>query len=259
MHTLRGAPISGRRYAIVVLLAKAEHPVGSHRTMLAGGPLGREQARAVPSPLDANATSACYPVPARRSCAVCRPPVHHVTSVTPRRNASRVRASMPVPGRRTESHARRLGPRARPVSGHAGRLPVLTQSRFDRAAIFRFFTPGFGRDRPPPTHADATAGRGISLVSAAAGARARFRHKCAVCASQTRSGCRTGNFVGAICGARRFTISFIGTASAVAATRRPPNGDPRGTQRIMLRGRPKTVDSYRAGGPNRDKPHFGGA
>lgn len=138
--------------------------------MLAGGPLGREQARAVPSPLDANATSACYPVPARRSCAVCRPPVHHVTSVTPRRNASRVRASMPVPGRRTESHARRLGPRARPVSGHAGRLPVLTQSRFDRAAIFRFFTPGFGRDRPPPTHADATAGRGISLVSAAAGA-----------------------------------------------------------------------------------------
>ncbi|PHP85215.1 hypothetical protein CFB52_032595 [Burkholderia sp. AU18528] len=31
------------------------------------------------------------------------------------------------------------------------------------------------------------------------------------------------------------------------------------TQQFMLRGWPKTVDSYRAGGPNRDKPHFGDA
>ncbi|WP_155630238.1 hypothetical protein [Burkholderia cepacia] len=31
------------------------------------------------------------------------------------------------------------------------------------------------------------------------------------------------------------------------------------TQQFMLRGRLKTVDSYRAGGPNRDKPHFGDA
>ncbi|OXI64665.1 hypothetical protein CFB81_32340 [Burkholderia sp. AU28863] len=31
------------------------------------------------------------------------------------------------------------------------------------------------------------------------------------------------------------------------------------TQQFMLRGRLKTVDSYRAGRPNRDKPHFGDA
>ncbi|KAB0638069.1 hypothetical protein F7R21_20510 [Burkholderia latens] len=31
------------------------------------------------------------------------------------------------------------------------------------------------------------------------------------------------------------------------------------TQQFMLRGRLKTVDSYRTGGPNRDKPHFGDA
>ncbi|RQT40945.1 hypothetical protein DF135_06335 [Burkholderia cepacia] len=31
------------------------------------------------------------------------------------------------------------------------------------------------------------------------------------------------------------------------------------TQQFMLRGRLKTADSYRAGGPNRDKPHFGDA
>ncbi|WP_080409995.1 hypothetical protein [Burkholderia ubonensis] len=32
-----------------------------------------------------------------------------------------------------------------------------------------------------------------------------------------------------------------------------------GTQQIMLRRRPKTVESYRAAAPNRDNPHFGGA
>jgi len=32
-----------------------------------------------------------------------------------------------------------------------------------------------------------------------------------------------------------------------------------GTQQFMLRGPLKTVDSYRAGHPNRDKPHFGDA
>ncbi|RQT37305.1 hypothetical protein DF037_00780 [Burkholderia contaminans] len=31
------------------------------------------------------------------------------------------------------------------------------------------------------------------------------------------------------------------------------------TQQIMLRRAPKTVDSYRAGRSNRDKPHFGDA
>jgi len=30
-------------------------------------------------------------------------------------------------------------------------------------------------------------------------------------------------------------------------------------QQFMLRGRLKTVDSYRAGRSNRDKPHFGDA
>ncbi|RQS05050.1 hypothetical protein DIE02_16675 [Burkholderia sp. Bp8991] len=31
------------------------------------------------------------------------------------------------------------------------------------------------------------------------------------------------------------------------------------TQQIMLRGRSKTVESYRAAAPNRDNPHFGDA
>jgi len=31
------------------------------------------------------------------------------------------------------------------------------------------------------------------------------------------------------------------------------------TQQFVLRGPLKTVDSYRAGAPNRDKPHFGDA
>ncbi|RQR37227.1 hypothetical protein DIE22_11125 [Burkholderia sp. Bp9142] len=33
----------------------------------------------------------------------------------------------------------------------------------------------------------------------------------------------------------------------------------RGTQQIMLRRLPKTVESYRAAAPNRDNPHFGDA
>ncbi|PAJ89412.1 hypothetical protein DF011_10655 [Burkholderia ubonensis] len=33
----------------------------------------------------------------------------------------------------------------------------------------------------------------------------------------------------------------------------------RGTQQIMLRRRPKTVESCRAAAPNRDNPHFGDA
>ncbi|QCY09178.1 hypothetical protein EJ998_39950 (plasmid) [Burkholderia cepacia ATCC 25416] len=32
-----------------------------------------------------------------------------------------------------------------------------------------------------------------------------------------------------------------------------------GAQLIMLRRRPKTVESYREATPNRDNPHFGGA
>ncbi|OXJ08077.1 hypothetical protein CFB39_36630 [Burkholderia sp. AU6039] len=77
--------------------------------------------------------------------------------------------------------------------------------------------------------------------------------------SQTRAGCRTGNFVGAICGGGGLTISCIDTGWAAAATRRRHTATRARTQQIMLRRPPKTVDSYRAGRPNRDKPHFGDA
>ncbi|AKE01869.1 hypothetical protein DB771_14840 [Burkholderia sp. AU29985] len=88
-----------------------------------------------------------------------------------------------------------------------------------------------------------------------AGRHSRIRHKRAVCANRTRAECRTGNFVDAICGARRLTISVV----AVVANERRPNGSVRATQQIMLRGQPKTVESCRAGAPNRDNRHFGDA
>ncbi|CAB5089085.1 hypothetical protein IST4116A_06114 [Burkholderia cenocepacia] len=46
----------------------------------------------------------------------------------------------------------------------------------------------------------------------------------------------------------------------VRAGMRPAPADGlRRTQQIMLRRLPKTVDSYREGGPNRDNRHFGDA
>ncbi|ONO90543.1 hypothetical protein A8D79_24590 [Burkholderia cenocepacia] len=44
-----------------------------------------------------------------------------------------------------------------------------------------------------------------------------------------------------------------------AGMRPAPADGPRRTQQIMLRRLPKTVDSYREGGPNRDNRHFGDA
>ncbi|CAG9192284.1 conserved hypothetical protein [Burkholderia vietnamiensis] len=61
--------------------------------------------------------------------------------------------------------------------------------------------------------------------------------------------------------AARAALRFPSSACAARA-RRPGVHHPAtraGTQQFMLRGRSKTVDSYRAAGPNRDKPHFGGA
>ncbi|MPV65477.1 hypothetical protein GD429_06220 [Burkholderia sp. BE17] len=78
----------------------------------------------------------------------------------------------------------------------------------------------------------------------------------AVWGRRTRFGCRTGNFVGAICGGRRFTIPFV---THVSRGDRGGNATHASTQSIMLRGRPKTVESCRAGAPNRDNRHFGGA
>jgi hypothetical protein len=63
------------------------------------------------------------------------------------------------------------------------------------------------------------------------------------------------NFVGAICRGRGFTIDCVGTGYAVAGQ----TAMHASTQQFMLRGRLKTVDSYRTGRPNRDKPHFGDA
>lgn len=55
--------------------------------------------------------------------------------------------------------------------------------------------------------------------------RTRIRHKRAVCVCQTRAGCRTDNFVGAICGGCGLTISCIDTGWAAAATRGRAHGD----------------------------------
>ncbi|AWV04439.1 hypothetical protein DM992_34150 [Burkholderia sp. JP2-270] len=80
--------------------------------------------------------------------------------------------------------------------------------------------------------------------------------KHAVWGHRTRFGCRTGNFVGAICGGRRFTILFV---THLSRTDQEGAAAHAGAQLIMLRRRPKTVESCRAGAPNRDNRHFGGA
>lgn len=108
-------------------------------------------------------------------------------------------------------------------------------------------------------HARPLRSRGSPLDFHARECRRRQRHGRAVCASRTGAGCRTGNFVGAICRACRLTMDCVGTRCARGAARWPRRRRCAGTQQIMLRGWLKTVDSDGAGGPNRDKPHFGDA
>uniref|UniRef100_A0A0H2Y1S9 Uncharacterized protein n=1 Tax=Burkholderia orbicola (strain AU 1054) TaxID=331271 RepID=A0A0H2Y1S9_BURO1 len=78
---------------------------------------------------------------------------------------------------------------------------------------------------PSPTPVHAAICRSAPRVSAVVGMQAPIRYKRAVCASQTRAGCRTGNFVDAICGGCGLTISCIDTGSAAAATHRRAHGD----------------------------------
>ncbi|RKU02023.1 hypothetical protein C7H84_17970 [Burkholderia sp. Nafp2/4-1b] len=68
----------------------------------------------------------------------------------------------------------------------------------------------------------------------------------------------------AILSTQSAAVAALRFPSSARLARAPRHGDGRTatrarTQQFMLRGRLKTVDSYRAGGPNRDKPHFGGA
>ncbi|NTY35410.1 hypothetical protein FCJ57_03110 [Burkholderia diffusa] len=60
------------------------------------------------------------------------------------------------------------------------------------------------------------------------------------------------------CNLRRPSL-YDSLRRACVAGRREDNAAHAGAQQFMLRGWPKTVESCRAGAPNRDNRHFGGA
>lgn len=130
---------------------------------------------------------------------------------SPSRHAGRCPAFAPTrrhrPRRPHHSGELRPGaaPRVRTRIGQSGRIPVVSQSRFNVAAISRSFM-----RRASSQAASAVAcARGRSGRFGHGGPRVRIPRKHAVCVSRTRFGCRIANFVGAICRVHRFTISFV--------------------------------------------------